>query len=212
MSFCNTLSIKKRGIQKNGSKNYITLKPNTLLIFVPTWKPFGGHRNPKGTARLKKGRTLWLAVATCASNSSSPTTCLKIPSILDQTPNQPTLKRKILLPRLPSAIPKISDPRELAKKQRATVPQKTKKKRTKTKNQKKKKSREASDLSRVRSRRNYNPSATLQPDLRQPGNPPSTVATPGKPASQPTNQPRFHQPRFLEFIFGFKLHFSAGEN
>ena len=91
-------------------------------------------------------------------------------------------------------------------------PLKKPKKRTKTKNQKKKKSREASDLSRVRSRRNYNPSATLQPDLRQPGNPPSTVATPGKPASQPTNQPRFHQPRFLEFIFGFKLHFSAGEN
>lgn len=162
------------------SKNYVTLEPNTL-IFVPTWNPIGSHTNPKGTARLKKARTPSLAVATCndfPKNSKHPPPNTQLTNVKKKNPVPwPTLRNSQNL-RSPKTREKTKSNRPLKKQ----------KKKNKNKNQKKKrKNREASDLSRVRSRRNYNPSATLQPDLRQPGNPPSTVATPGKPANQPTN-------------------------
>lgn len=196
---------------KKGSKNNITLEANTLLIFVPTWNPFRGHANPKGTARLKKANSFaicghlhveFLVFNDFPKNSKHP------------RPNtQPTNVKK----KNPPPSPTLGNSQNLwsprtGEKTKSNRSLKRNKKKEQKQKPKKKKNREASDLSRVRSGRNYNPSATLQPDLRQPGNPPSTVATPGKPANQPTNQPRFHQPRFLEFIFGFKLHFSAGEN
>lgn len=128
-------------------------------------------------------------MATCTSNSSSSTTSLKIPSILDQTPNQPTLKRKILLPRLPSAIPKISDPRELAKKQRVTALSKeTKKKEQKQKPKKKKTEkrriyREFGQVEIIIHPRRFNQIYDSQaiPHRRWP-----------PPANQPTNQPTNH--------------------